>query len=212
MRTVLWILGPLVLATNIGALAQGNCRSEQSHYDETAVETPVRITKQLSVKNSELDEWRPYSQFIEEIVYPDRMHLRSTRSDSKAWYENIQVGSQLWHRDIATPWSLTKNDERTRYMPEIKIRYGASCSVSTEIIDGSSFRLFTWSRGVVPEAGHEATDGGGLDKAWFFDNGRVLKKESLYFDPDNAPNRYMRYLERYEYDESIKIEPPVISP
>jgi len=39
----------------------------------------------------------------------------------------------------------------------------------------------------------------------------VLRKESFYFAPKNGPNRYLRYVERYEYDDAIKIEPPEVS-
>lgn len=210
MQKIAIVLGLMILVFSLPIIAQNDCRAEMEVYDEKTIYTPVRVTTDIAVKTQEEENWRPYSHFDEERIYPDQKHLKSTRLDSKAWYEVIQIGEKTFYRETGADWTL-KEGKATGFRPDIVTGYSLEgCSVlGAETIEGNRFRVLQWVNGVLPEMGHETADRGGWNKIWFYDNGRVLKKESYSFEPQNGANRYVKRVEMYKYDPDLKINPPI---
>lgn len=191
-------------------MAQNDCRTEMKLFDRMAINTSVRITTDISVKARGDEDWRPYSHFDEERIFPDQWHLKSTRRDLPSWYEIVQAGGKKFYRENDSSWER-KDEKLYTFGPETFSSYSPlGCTVlGIETIDGNRFKVFQWVKGRVPEAGRESDESGGWNRVWFDQNGRVYKKESLHFAPNNGPNRYIMRVERYEFNVDVKIESPL---
>lgn len=171
--------------------------------------TPYRVMMTIEVRNSEIEEWRPYSCFITEYT-AGRSYERRCAEPLR---ERIQIGNDTYLRMPDGSWQLNekKDPPGTPWKREPSnveiVKLGPDAAPE----DGSvGFGVRSRTRTQRPADGRvfETTGTGNI---WFDEQGRLVRRESVNFSEIPSAGRFSRRVEDYEYDESIRIDIPVVA-
>ncbi|MBK9153692.1 MAG: hypothetical protein IPM25_05675 [Chloracidobacterium sp.] len=199
------------LAVQSRAQTKTPTRDSMKLREEKALEAlrsrPHRIRLTFETRNTEVEEWRPYSCFILEYS-SDRSYQRRCAEPLR---EKIRIGKNWYSKLNDGAWQLDKKvvtRGTVKYLPgtEVDIQKldqsdapnGGSAGFGIE----SHSRTLNLVDGLVYE--HNGTG-----SVWFDDHGRFVMREAITFIHNPSPGRYSRRVEVYEYDDNIRIDIPV---
>ncbi len=208
-----WIIGLLaIFIVAIPSFAQtktptlGSLKLREKRAFELMSKTPYRVTMTIEIRDSETEEWRPYSCFITDYAagrsYERRCvePLRETIRSGKDTYLRMPDGSwRLKEKKVASgmPWKREPSKvEVVRLEPEAgpddgSVGFGVRSQTRTQRPADS--RVFEVS---------------GTGNMWFDEQGRFVRRESVEFSEIPSAGRYRRMVFVYDYDDSIRVEIP----
>lgn len=175
---------------------------------EQMSKTPHRATLTIEVRNSESEEWRPYSCFITEYT-PGRSYERRCAEPFK---EKIQIGRQTYLRMPDGSWQLEKRKAESG-----NIWKQEPAKVEVERLESETapkgglvgFCVSSQTTTQRPSDGR-VFEVSASRNVWFDQQGRLVRRESLRFSEIPSAGRFSRTIYVYEYDDSIRIDVPVI--
>ncbi len=171
--------------------------------------TPHRIRLTIETRNTETEEWRPYSCFILEYS-SNRSYERRCAEPLR---EKIRIGKNWYSKMADGTWHLDK-----KVVTRGTVKYLPGTELNIEKLernnapDGGSvgFGIESHSRTLNLVDGL-AYEHNGTGSVWFDDQGRFVMREAITFIHNPSPGRFSRRVEVYEYDESIRIEMSVVN-
>lgn len=172
---------------------------------EAATKTsPYRKSVTFETGDSPDGPWKPYSSMIEEVVMPDRSHLIYKTGPPR---EFVRVGKSQYQREANGNWMLRAEEaEGWRVSPASEpifkgpvVEYGISDHDGKEYVTV----VKVISR---PEKGTANYDTELLSYTFSFDAKGLLRQQtSIAFNGKD----WVRNIENFEYDSSIRIEAPI---
>lgn len=163
--------------------------------------TPYRIKITIEQRVTEDGVWQPYSESVMEFAGPNSHFKRK-------YLETISIGKKFYIKQPDGTWkekAHKKTNGTVRMVGPAVYEYirekggGPSNENTVAFQVESRFKLEYLSDGLIFD--HHNTG-----RVWFDDLGRYLMTESISFEPRRRI--FIRRLEEYEYDESIRIEAP----
>lgn len=189
--------------------------------------TPYRIKITIEDRDSEDQTWKPYSQSVTEYSGPNS-HFKGKNIETISigkeayyikqgdgvWKKKVPQGSRATVRNVGSPVSEWVQEKIGGGASDVAAKNGSTPVTKwvQEKADGMSnrsavtfrvetrFTLEYLSDGMIYE--HHNTG-----RVVFDDLGRYVLTESISFEPRRRV--FIRRLEEYEYDDSIRIEPPL---
>lgn len=197
-----------------------------SRAREICRSTPYRVKTTIEDRASEEAPWRWYSQSVTEYAGGNSYHIgknfetitfeRTTyiRQPSGGWKKKVPVETSATVRQLGPPvteWFQEATPESTNGETIRKIQTPPVIKWVQQKVDGAlnanlTFLSETWAKvkylsdGLIFE--HHNTG-----KVVFDELGRYVLTESITFEPRRRI--FIKRLEEFEYDESIRIESPI---
>ena len=171
--------------------------------------TPHRVKLTIETRNSEAEEWQPYSCFITEYASARSYERRCT----EPFRERIRIGKDTYAKTVDGSWKLErKASGRATVKPLSPAKTEVARLAADEAPESGAAGFSVESHSTYQSlVDGMVYDNDSTGDVWFDDQGRFVMREVIVFINLPRPGRFSRRAEIYEYDPDIKIEIPAIA-
>ena len=173
-------------------------------------EVPHRIKITIEMRESQDSDWEQYSYQVREVVPPDSSYLIQ---HTGLRLEVIKIGHSTYQRSHGGQWTSVAVGSQSGYtgatITELRPRTEQVSEIDPPTASQAASKAFQtrFASTIQLNRNGRVLDLEGTRMETFDGSGRFSRIEYLHFNFERK--KFQRNIEEFEYDPTIKIEPPV---